>query len=98
MKRLIISLFLTIYALGGVVGQNITGCLVDDNKAPIPYANVVLLSLPDSIFLGGVVTDDSGYFCFEKPDSRGKLVRISSIGYETAEFLLTKKELGTLIG
>ena len=51
MKRLIISLFLTIYALGGVVGQNITGCLVDDNKAPIPYANVVLLSLPDSIFL-----------------------------------------------
>lgn len=97
MKRLIISLFLTIYALGGVVGQNITGCLVDDNKAPIPYANVVLLSLPDSIFLGGVVTDDSGYFCFEKPDSRGKLVRISSIGYETAEFLLTKKELGTLI-
>lgn len=97
MKRLIISLFLTIYALGGVVGQNITGCLVDDNKAPIPYANVVLLSLPDSIFLGGVVTDDSGYFCFEKPDSRRKLVRISSIGYETAEFLLTKKELGTLI-
>ena len=97
MKRLIISLFLTIYALGDVVGQNITGCLVDDNKAPIPYANVVLLSLPDSIFLGGVVTDDSGYFCFEKPDSRGKLVRVSSIGYETAEFLLTKKELGTLI-
>ena len=97
MKRLIISLFLMIYALGYIMGQNITGCLVDDNKAPISYANVVLLSLPDSIFLGGVVTDDSGYFCFEKPDSRGKLVRISSIGYETAEFLLTKRELGTLI-
>lgn len=44
MKRLIISLFLMIYALGYIMGQNITGCLVDDNKAPISYANGLLIN------------------------------------------------------
>lgn len=97
MKRLIISMLLPVCAFLHIMGQDITGYLVDENKVPIPYANVVLLSLPDSTFLGGVVTDDMGKFCLKQPDSKGKLLRISSIGYESAEFLLAKRELGMLM-
>ena len=31
--------------------QTVSGKLIDENSQPLPYANVVLLSLPDSAFV-----------------------------------------------
>lgn len=58
----------------------ISGRLVDDQQQPVEYANVVLLSLPDSAFVAGAVSDEQGAFRLINPGS-GKLLRISCIGF-----------------
>lgn len=62
--------------------QNVTGKLLDEQGNPLPYANIVMLSLPDSAFVAGTVSDDNGAFMLQPCDGR-KLLRISSIGYTT---------------
>ena len=50
-----------LYLLIGVVlpvslsAQIVSGRLMDENSQPLPYANVVLLSLPDSVFVSGTI-------------------------------------------
>ena len=62
--------------------QSINGKLVDEKNEPLAYANVVLLSMPDSTFVSGTISDEMGAFRLTK-DEKGQLVRISSIGYAT---------------
>ena len=62
--------------------QSISGKLVDEQNQPLSYANVILLSLPDSTFVSGAITDEKGDFRLMK-DEKGKLIRISSVGYLT---------------
>ena len=62
--------------------QSIYGKLVDEKNAPLAYANVVLLSMPDSTFVSGTISDEMGAFRLTK-DEKGTFVRISSIGYAT---------------
>ena len=38
--------------------QTVSGKLIDENSQPLPYANVVLLSLPDSAFVNGTISTD----------------------------------------
>ena len=59
----------------------------------MPYANVILLSLPDSAFVAGTISDESGTFLFPE-SSKAQLVCISSIGYKT----LYKPCVGTDLG
>ena len=40
--------------------QDWGGLVVDENGEPMPYVNVVLLSLPDSVFVQGAMTDEHG--------------------------------------
>ena len=40
----------------GVSAQTVSGKLIDENSQPLPYANVVLLSLPDSAFVNGTIS------------------------------------------
>lgn len=42
--------------------QTAIGKVVDEKQVSVPYANVVLLSLPDSTFVQGTVTDEQGNF------------------------------------
>ena len=62
--------------------QSVSGKLVDENSHPLPYANVVLLSLPDSTFVSGTVSGEDGTFTLEAT-SENRIVKISSIGYKT---------------
>lgn len=59
-----------------------TGKITDEKNVPLPYANVVALSLPDSAFVAGTTTDLQGNFKLEQV-KEGQLIRISSIGYVT---------------
>lgn len=59
-----------------------TGKITDEKNVPLPYANVVALSLPDSAFVTGTTTDLQGNFKLEQV-KEGQLIRISSIGYVT---------------
>jgi hypothetical protein len=60
--------------------QNINGRIIDENVQPLPFANVVLLSLPDSTFVQGAVSDINGQFSIEAKQAQG-LLKVSSIGY-----------------
>ena len=62
--------------------QDIGGKVIDEDGQPMPFVNVVLLSLPDSAFVQGAVTDEQGVFNIVTNHSQG-LLKLSSIGYET---------------
>lgn len=65
-----------------VAGQNVSGQVVDARGNGIPYINVVALSLPDSAYVTGVMTDSIGRFGFDVPPE-GRLLRVSGVGYKT---------------
>lgn len=63
-----------------VLSSNLKGVVVDENKTPIDFVNVVLLKA-DSTYLAGTVTDKEGAFMFRGTWDSPKFVKISSIGY-----------------
>ena len=78
--------------------QTITGRLVDERHNPLPYANVALLSLPDSTFVTGTVSRSDGGFSLAADTLRGSLLRISSVGYTTLyRRLPSYSDLGVLM-
>ena len=62
--------------------QDVGGRVVDQNGEPMPFVNVVLLSLPDSAFVQGAMTNDQGVFKIVTDVNEG-LLKVSSVGYET---------------
>ena len=62
--------------------QNLVGHITDENGEPMPFVNVMLLSLPDSTFVQGTVTDDQGSFILPT-DKREGLLKVSFVGYQT---------------
>lgn len=77
----------------GLSAQAVSGKLIDENSQPLPYANVVLLSLPDSAFVGGTISGEDGTFTLETT-SESQIVKISSIGYKTVYKPTTPANIG----
>ena len=73
--------------------QTVSGKLIDENSQPLPYANVVLLSLPDSAFVSGTISGEDGTFTLEAT-SESQIVKISSIGYKTVYKPITPANIG----
>ena len=62
----------------------ISGIVQDVKSQPVSYANISLYSLPDSLFLSGTTTDESGYFSFhESLPTSHIFAKVSCIGYTT---------------
>ena len=76
-----------------VSAQTVKGKLVDESNHPLPYANVVLLSLPDSAFVSGTISGEDGLFKLEAT-SVNQIVKISSIGYKTVYKPTTPANMG----
>ncbi|MCD7924553.1 MAG: TonB-dependent receptor family protein [Bacteroides sp.] len=95
MKRSILLLLLC--SLSALLNaQKLTGKLIDENNQPVAYANVVLLSLPDSTFLQGAISDEQGAFSLPAADNSAKILQISCIGYKKLNHPCTSGALGTL--
>ena len=62
--------------------QDFGGQILDEKGEPMPYVNVVLLSLPDSAFVQGAMTDEQGVFKIVTDISDG-LFKVTSVGYQT---------------
>lgn len=60
----------------------IAGTVVDTARQPVPFANVALLSLPDSALVSGAVTAADGAYRFTSATA-GCLLRASALGYHT---------------
>lgn len=78
---LIISFF---FFYSPIFGQTtITGIVYDFNTSkPLEFANIVLLSLPDSVQVTGTVTNSKGNFELTGIKNGEYTLRISFIGYE----------------
>ena len=74
--------------------QTVTGRVVDGGGQPLPYSNVVALSLPDSAFVSGVMTADDGTFTLDTK-GEGRLLRFSSLGYKTV-YADRRGDIGTV--
>ena len=74
---------------------HLTGTIIDENRQPVPYANVYLLHPSDSAVIGGGVSNEAGVFVipYEQPTV---LARISYVGYKTVYKLCDQPEVGTI--
>ena len=67
-----------------VAGQGLEwkGKVIDEEGQALQYANVVLMSLPDSAMVAGTVTGMDGAYSIMS-DARNVVLRVSMIGYRT---------------
>ena len=64
------------------VRSDLSGTVVDAENRPVAFANIVLLSLPDSLFVQGTTSDEEGCFSMVTTVEQGVL-KVSCVGYET---------------
>lgn len=76
--------------------NKITGAVVNEKGEPIPFVNVVQLSLPDSTFINGVCTGVNGRFSLDRTDSNPTLIEITYLGYECKHVETTQNALGVI--
>ena len=74
----LIALFLS-GCLHPALSQTIDGIITDSNNSPLPYANIILLSLPDSTYVQGTVSQEDGRFHLDGSSDK-RLLRISFMG------------------
>lgn len=77
--RYLFSMGLVCVTVGGY-GQNLKGRVLDESNLPIEFANIVILSA-DSTFIAGSTSDAEGKFELT-PNSQGKFIRVSFVGYD----------------
>lgn len=76
--------------------QSVSGKVFDENKKPIPYANVIILSAKDSTFIAGTTTADDGSFNF-KEVTVGNILKASFVGYEPFTTVLSNQGNLTIV-
>lgn len=75
--------------------RHLSGTIIDENRQPVPYANVYLLHPSDSSVIGGGVSNEAGVFVipYEMPTV---LARVSYVGYKTKYLLCNNEHVGTI--
>ena len=92
-KMYLVMLVLSMLLPIRVSAQAVKGRLVDESNHPLSYANVVLLSLPDSAFVTGTISGEDGAFSLEAT-SENQILKISSIGYKTVYKPISPAHIG----
>ena len=77
---LMAAMMMTIIAFADT--QDWGGRVIDEKGEPMPFVNVVLLSLPDSAFVQGATTDAQGMFKIVTDVNQG-LFKVTCMGYQT---------------
>ena len=75
--------------------RHLTGTIIDENRQPVPYANVYLLHPSDSTVIGGGVSNEAGVFVIPYEQSP-VLARISYVGYKTVYKLCDQSKVETI--
>ena len=81
MKRIVLLSMICLVAITSTA-QSISGCVIDEQTQPMPFANVVLVNRADSAFIAGTVTKDDGTFSIST-DIQDGLLKVTSVGYTT---------------
>lgn len=81
MKKTLLILVSSILSIQ-INAQSVKGYIVDSSNTPIAYANVVLLTLPDSTFHKGSISNDGGLFSIDGINNGNYLIQFSYLGYK----------------
>ncbi len=85
-KRKTIITVLSLMLIAGMSfaqqGQ-LTGSLINTEKQAVPYANVVLYTLPDSTLITGTVSTTMGEFAVNAPFNQSFFIKISAVGFQS---------------
>lgn len=96
MKKVLMAILLCV-VFANMYAQTYKGTVKGTKDEAIPFANVVLFSLPDSTFVTGTTTDDLGKFLLKnKKTITNGYLEISSIGFEK-QTLSAKENIGTIV-
>ncbi|MCM1029593.1 MAG: TonB-dependent receptor [Pseudoflavonifractor sp.] len=77
----LIALLIAIATSLSCLAYNINGSVADPDGEPLPQASVRLLHLPDSAFIGGVMTNAKGHFSLSNVKNGKYTVEISYLGF-----------------
>ena len=76
--------------------QHIKGKVIDkENSEPVAFANILILDNSSRASATGTVTDTDGNFTFIS-DMEEKAIRVSYMGYQTIETVVTGKSFNTI--
>lgn len=75
--------------------QVISGRILDENRQPISFANVIAYSKNDSVFVNGVVSNEDGTFTVAA-DCSEVFLKVSSVGYVTRNICCQSNEVGDI--
>ena len=68
----------------------VSGTLLDQaTRQPLPFANVLLLRLPDSTLVGNTQTAENGTFALANLELNQYLLRVEALGYQPTRRLVT---------
>ncbi|MDE5677145.1 outer membrane beta-barrel protein [Phocaeicola sp.] len=95
MNNKLLYLLASLLVSNAAMGQILKGKVTNEQGAPVEFANVVLLSLPDSAFVQGTISNQEGTFHISASEEK-YLLRISCIGYTTLHKHCTAGDMGTL--
>lgn len=91
-RKILLMFSFLVFAMNGFAQKSMVGKIVDGKNCPVSYANVQLLSMPDSSFVEGCVAKEDGTFDILLPDSLNSLLKISSVGYQDLYVRLSTKQ------
>ena len=80
-KFYMVLTMLLLFANMAKAQQTIRGWIVDEQRSPIEYANIIALSVRDSSLVTGAITDNAGAFQLYVPNDAKVFLRISGVGY-----------------
>ena len=96
MEKLLYIMLIWVVSTTSIYSQTVAGKIVDESNQPIEFANIVCLSLPDSTFIYGTISDQDGKFTIPENSSKG-ILRISSVGYATTYKECKDRNIGTIL-
>lgn len=97
MKAYLFIIF-TLLASNVIAQSVLTGKVVGEDKQTVPFANIILLTEKDSIFVAGEITNKEGEFSIEFKDIVSQyLLKVSCVGYQTFYGKVKSGNIGTII-
>ncbi|MEJ8756913.1 TonB-dependent receptor [Pontibacter sp. H259] len=84
MKKLLLPLLLLVFTNLSAQQASIKGLLLDGDKKPVGYANVLLLRSDDSSLVKGMLSEESGAYTFEGIAAGKYKIAASMVGYAKA--------------
>ncbi len=96
MKKIFRTMILFMFIPLWVMGQVVTGRVVDENSNPLSSVNCILLS-EDSIFIVGSISGNDGHFTIPAENGKNYILSISCVGYESVSQACKTGDVGTVV-